>query len=220
MHDNLRKHLDTLFNQMPQTLRAQELKEEMLQNLTEKYNDLINEGKSPEEAYSIAVASIGDIGALFEFNNAYPPMQDPKQKRKSALLTSIAVALYILCIIPPMIFGMTSNSPELGAVFMFLMIAIATALLIYNQATKPKYVKADETIVEEFKEWQSTNNYKTPAQKTFRAFTGAYWCLVTAVYFVLSFFTSAWYVTWVIFIIAVAIHRIISICLSFKEGDR
>ena len=32
-------------------------------------------------------------------------------------------------------------------------IAAATGLLIYNGMTKPHYSRADDTIVEEFKEW-------------------------------------------------------------------
>lgn len=36
----------------------------MLQNLIDKYNDLVDSGKSSEAAYNIATASIGDIHEL------------------------------------------------------------------------------------------------------------------------------------------------------------
>ena len=42
------------------------MKEEILQNLTEKYNDLLSDGKSEVAAYNIAVAGIGDISELIE----------------------------------------------------------------------------------------------------------------------------------------------------------
>ena len=61
MNEKLRHYIDDLFANAPSTVRAVELKEEMYQNLMDKYNDLINEGKSEESAYNIAVASIGDV---------------------------------------------------------------------------------------------------------------------------------------------------------------
>ena len=64
MNEKLRHYIDDLFANAPSTVRAVELKEEMYQNLMDKYNDLINEGKSEESAYNIAVASIGDVDSL------------------------------------------------------------------------------------------------------------------------------------------------------------
>ena len=64
MQAKLRAYMDHLFSQTRPTKAAVELKEEMLQNLTDKYNDLIAEGKTPEAAYNIATASIGDISEL------------------------------------------------------------------------------------------------------------------------------------------------------------
>ena len=46
--------------------RVTELKEEMLQDLSDKYDDLVAAGRSPESAYQLAVSGIGDIGELLE----------------------------------------------------------------------------------------------------------------------------------------------------------
>ena len=46
MNEKLRRYIDDLFANAPSTVRAVELKEELYQNLTDKYNDLIAEGKS------------------------------------------------------------------------------------------------------------------------------------------------------------------------------
>ena len=57
MEDKLRAFIDTLFEDAPAGKKAVELKEEMLQNLNDKYNDLLSEGKSEEAAYNLAVLS-------------------------------------------------------------------------------------------------------------------------------------------------------------------
>ena len=44
MRDKLKQHIDTLFASAPQTEAARELREELLQNLTDKYDDLIAQG--------------------------------------------------------------------------------------------------------------------------------------------------------------------------------
>ena len=64
MNEKLRCYIDDLFANAPSTVRAVELKEELYQNLTDKYNDLIAQGKSEESAYNIAIASIGDVDSL------------------------------------------------------------------------------------------------------------------------------------------------------------
>ena len=66
MEDKLRAHMDHLFREVPLTKKSVELKEEILQNLVDKYHDLIAEGKSEEAAYNIAVASVGDISELLD----------------------------------------------------------------------------------------------------------------------------------------------------------
>ncbi len=56
--------IDRLLQNAPQTRKTLELKEEMVQNLMEKYSDLTLAGKTREEAFEIAAASIGDLSEL------------------------------------------------------------------------------------------------------------------------------------------------------------
>jgi hypothetical protein len=44
-NERLRTYIESLFENAPKTRKAIELKEEILLNLTDKYNDLIAEGK-------------------------------------------------------------------------------------------------------------------------------------------------------------------------------
>lgn len=218
----LRSHIDTLFGAMTQTVKVQEIKEEMLRNLTEKYYDLIAEGKDEETAYSIAVSSIGDISVLMEENrpaDSYDDMERRMQKyrARSAVLIAVAVMLYILCVIPPIIFSTNSYTDGMliGPILMFVMIAVATGLIVFNAMTKPKYVKANETMVEDFKEWQSGKQHDNSVMRSIHS---AVWSIAVVVYLAVSFFTGAWHVTWLIFLITAAITKIINLCASIKKN--
>ena len=46
------------------------------------------------------------------------------------------------------------------------------------------------------------------------AFNGAFWPLVLAFYFLISFATGKWYITWVVFLIAPAVDVIVNTLLK------
>lgn len=211
MNENIRAYINSLFEGEPQTKKMVELKEEMLQNLNDKYNDLLAEGKTKEAAYNIAVASVGDISGLIEqLKGQSQPQTDERQRQKSALLITSAVMLYILCVVPPIIFP----GEVIGLVLMFVIIAIATGLIVYNGLSKPKYNKMDDTVVEEFREWKAGNSNKN---LTFKAISSAIWSVTLAVYFIISFITMAWYITWVIFLIAAAVNSVLKAVLDLTS---
>lgn len=217
MQDRLRNYMDSLFEDAPKTKRVVELKEEILQNLIDKYNDLLMEGKSEEAAYNIAVASVGDVSGLIQDLKAVesPVMRQASEeeldrgRKRNALFISIAVALYILCVIPVMLLEDVG-----GIILMFVMAAVATALLIYNSMTKVKYNKTDDTVVEEFREWKADNKAHRQA---YNAVSSAVWTLTVALYFIISFTTMAWHITWIIFLIAAAVTSIIKAIFDLRK---
>ena len=209
MNEKLRHYIDDLFANAPSTVRAVELKEEMYQNLMDKYNDLINEGKSEESAYNIAVASIGDVDSLIGALSGEKHAISEKSKKRSAIMTAVAIALYILSPVPVILI-----QEELGLMFLFLFIAVATGLLIYNGVTRERYVKADDTMVEEFKEWKQNSKQKN---KAVDAIVGSFWLITVCVYIVVSFMTGAWHITWIIFLIAAAISSMIRGIFMLKK---
>ena len=209
MNEKLRHYIDDLFANAPSTVRAVELKEEMYQNLMDKYNDLINEGKSVESAYNIAVASIGDVDSLISGLSGEKRAESEKSKKRSAAMTAVAIALYILSPVPVILI-----QDEMGVMALFLFIAIATALLIYNGVTRERYVKADDTMVEQFKEWKENGKQKN---KAVDAIVGSFWLIAVCVYIVVSFMTGAWHITWIIFLIAAAIASMIRGIFMLKQ---
>ncbi len=217
MNERLRKYIDNLFIEAPETKKTVELKEEILQNITDKYFDLLAEGKTEEAAYNIAIASIGDVNELIEnlkkgTNNISNYSEEVLEaaRRKSALITAISVALYILS---PILIITTGDL--IGVVLFLFLIAVATSLLIYNNMTKPKYIKMDDTIVEEFKEWKENRD-----KKGLNAINSAIWSLTTTLYLVISFLSGAWHITWIIFIISGCITSIIKATYDLKGADK
>lgn len=216
MKDKLRNFIESLFEDAPKNKQTIELKEEMLQNLIDKYNDLVDSGKSSEAAYNIATASIGDIHELIrqiekrEENNPLFEQNYDKGRKRFTLLLSISVMLYILCVVPVILL----EDSVLGVVIMFVMVAIATGLILYNNMTKPKYLKKDSTVVEEFKEWKANSTEKNTL---YQSITKVMWSCITILYFIVSFLTMAWHITWIIFLIGSAIQGIIRAIFELKK---
>lgn len=227
METKIRAHIDELFEGVTPSRKAVELKEEMIQNLCDKYSDLIREGKSEEAAYNIAVAGIGDISSLLSElekdsskSNFAVSEEDDKQQRKSAILTAVAVMLFIVSILPLVIlegFGQHSAAQAVGVPLMIAIVAVGVGLLIYNNMTKKKSKSSSDTIVDDFREWQSDEKERKQMRK---AISSALWSLVLLAYFVVSFTTGAWFITWVIFIAGAALESIINIFFSTKKKTK
>ncbi|MCL1835848.1 MAG: permease prefix domain 1-containing protein [Oscillospiraceae bacterium] len=221
MEDKLRRYVDGLFARTVQTKKAVELKEEMLQNMEDKYNDLMSEGKAPEAAYNIVVAGVGDVGDLLSELEVEAP-DSPEYaifemaRRKSAMFTAIAVMAYILSVVPLIVLNLygSSMAARLGVPIMLVIIAAATGLLVFNNITKPRYVRGSATMVQEFREWQSG---ESSLKSLRRAISSALWTIIVALYFILSFWTSAWHLTWIIFIIGAAVEAVINIFFTLKK---
>jgi len=215
MENKLRKYVDGLFDGTAPTKKAVELKEEMIQNLEDKYKDLMAEGKTPEAAFNVAVAGIGDVSTLLkEIETSAMPGPDQAALQKSAMLTAIAVAGYILSVLPLILFGAFGGRLSIGFVITTLMVAGSTGLLIYNAMTKPRYHKESDTMVEEFREWQADTHDRRALR---RAISTALWSVIVALYLIISFWTFAWHITWIIFILGGAIESIINIFYSIKK---
>ena len=208
MEEKLRQYVENLFADAPKTRKMIELRQEIFMNLKEKYYDLVESGATEMEAYEVVKSSIGDVDELISSAMEQHPSSDGRsetERKRSARLVAVAVALYIFSPVSIIILG-TSGFPIIGLTIMFALVAVATGLLVYNSSLRPKYEKMDDTMVEEFKQWQADNKQMSERRS---AYTGALWALVVAAYFIISFMTGAWFITWVIFIIGAAVEQII-----------
>lgn len=210
----IKEYVQKLFENVPQNGKTEEFKEELLINLLAKYYDLLQSNMDDEIAYNQVISNIGNVDNLFE-RNLLEITKESWDKKKSAKITAIAVMMYILCPVSVIVFG-SIGFEILGIVIMFLLIASATGLLIYNNMTKPQYMKQDDALVEDFKEWKSITNKSIRMRKSIE---GAMWAIITAIYLLISLTTGAWYITWIIFIIGVAIEKVIRAYFEYKEID-
>ena len=212
MNERIRTHVEGLFEGAPQTRKILDLKEEMLANLNSKYDDLIAGGTSPDDAYRTVIAGIGDVSELVRqiqnesaFNSSIPT----SARQKKAIFVAVAVGLYILA---P--FSVILVNGNMGVFVMFLLIAIATGLLIYNGMTSPKYIKEEDSMVEDFKEWKSDTSERRHLR---RILSLILWSLIIIVYFLISFFFFAWAFSWIIFIIGILCEGVISLVLDMNK---
>ncbi|MGL4798646.1 MAG: permease prefix domain 1-containing protein [Cellulosilyticaceae bacterium] len=222
MNKRIKEFIDQLFAHTPHTTYVEELKEEMLTNLCDKYEDLLVEGKSKDEAYMIVTASVGDIRELVSGIDESAVMITTKdleaRRKKSALITSIAVAMYILCGAIMVGMGVLGDynpmAPVIGVVIVIIIVAGATGMLIYDNATKPEVLKDDYQA-------KVRKEAMSPAQKrndTIKdAVSTVLWVGTVAVYLIINFVVRAWDYSWIIFIIAAAVQCIINLIFKLKE---
>ncbi len=217
MLNKIKQYIDDAFSNVRTTKKIAELKDELYVNLAEKYNDQLSQGKTEQEAYNAAIAGIGDISELVD-SVREPFLVAPDMERakvKSGLLVSIAIMLYILSPLALILSGPFNNGVG-GLAIMFVMVAAATGLLIYNGLTKPKYVRTDDSIVEEFKEFRSVSDN---TRQAYKALSGAFWGLTVAVYLFVNFIFGWWAFSWILFILAAAAQNIVKAILLMKNKN-
>jgi len=219
MNGKLRDHIDALFSEAPNNYKTVEIKEEILQNLCARYNDLISQGKNEEAAYNITIAGIGDISGLVKdlkekadkrAGDADKQSWDSYRQR-NALFSAIAIMMFIIAPLPMFLFGAEALP---GIVLLFVLVAGASGLLVYNNLSKPGRRESDETMVEDFQKWRETSSKKG---NVIRAVSSVIWSITVPLYLLISFLTGAWYITWIIFLIAAAVNNVVKAIFDLKE---
>lgn len=202
MSQKLNAYIDVLFSGVPRSKKAVELREELLANMTERYNDYLAEGMSETQAYSQTVANMGDVDEMIR-----EVMPDDNFKRearyyrmRNARSTAIAVGMYILGGAVFLGFGALGGSDvhAIGGLLALLVLAaIATGLLIYTSMSTPVEYKDFDEQAEKERRYS-----KDPGARTRDAISTIYWSIMTIVYLAVSFLTRAWHISWIIWPLA------------------
>lgn len=220
MNSKIKNYVDVVFKDVPRSKKAIELKEEIISNLNERFEDYLKEGKSETESYGLAVANMGDIDEMIR--EVMPNEDFVKEantyRKRNAKNTAIGVALYIVGAAALILFavigeqvGMDELGGTLGVITLLILAAIATAMIIYSHMSTPKEYKDYEECQE-----QEIKSMQPKDRKIFEAISSIYWLIVTAVYLLISFLTRAWGITWIIWVISGIIHQIIVVIFQLK----
>lgn len=198
MREQLIQYIELLF---AGAYDAEDIKQEILQNTLDRYDDLIEQGKSPEAAYRLAISGIGDINEILGNEAAAlpSPAAGSRDAGNSKLQRAVAVALYIVCPIPLIALG-----DEIGLSMLLILVAAATALMIL--------AGKDSKSAERSEPYSPRSEYRRSICAVVRTFG-------LAAYFIVSFLTHAWYITWLIFPIIGCINGLINANLDLKENE-
>lgn len=207
MRQQLIQYVELFFAGAPD---SEEIKMEILQNTLDRYDDLVSQGKSPEAAYRLAISGIGDVNEILGNPTTFSPSDPVRQAIheevediQSKKMRAAAVALYILSPVPLFILSEFSHD-TIGLCMTLLLVAAATVLIMMSKNHSNEKQFEDVAL--------------TPKQKLHSNISNLIWLIGVVVYFIVSFLTHAWYITWIIFLIAKCVICLVNAILDFKEA--
>ena len=189
---------------------CEDIKQEILQNTLDRYDDLVASGKVPEAAYRLAIAGIGDINEIL--GTTVPPVAalNPAEKSDGGdnfakkILRATSVGLYIISILP-LIILCELGMEILGLCGTLAIVAVATVMIILG-------AKKDTSLQEKAEKEEISESELS------KSITGLLWALGLGLYFFLSFTTSDWHITWVIFPILGALDSLVSAIVRNQDA--
>lgn len=215
MREQLAQYVDLLFAGSD---GAEEIKQEILQNTLDRFDDLVARGSTEEAAYRQAIAGIGDVGELLggESPDARPQPEivDPlpgfegTAPAVARMMRAVAIFLYIVSPVPLLLLD-TLGWDNIGMCLTLVIVAIATLLLLTFKAPAGK--KSAQDSQQAAGTAEGRKNLDASIKKLMRT-------LGVVLYFVISFSTGAWLVTWLIFPIEKALEGVVCAGLDLREG--
>ena len=118
---------------------------------------------------------------------------------------SIAVMMYIFAVIAIILFSAQFDLPIIGLSVFMTLCALATGLIVYNGVYYSR---------------ESREEKKTKKNTICKQVTGIVDAIGVTIYLIVSFATSAWHITWIIFLIVGVIDEIIRLLFSLKDIDK
>ena len=197
MRDQLIRYVDLLFAGVAD---VDDIKQEILQNTLDRYDDLVSQGKKPEAAYSLVIAGIGDFSEILNppiFGSSDTNVQTlqpvPVWKK---ILRPIGIALGIIAMIPLLLlirFGITTT----GLCTTIAIACVSAIFLILTEGT-PHSAKMHSRL-----------------RKTVESIVFVFGL---AAYLIVSFISRQWSITWLIFPIIGAVNGLCNAIIDLKEA--
>ena len=205
MESKIYNYVDMVFADVKPTERSENIKSEIKQNLICKYRDMIAEGRSEEDAYAIAISSGGDLSGIvadlsgknvpysYNYEKQFEKLYEKQYRREKKKLKRVSAVVWPVVTCLYLLYSFLV--PGAWAYSWVIWLLAASGMNFYHAFV----VKSRE------KERRG-------------AASAGIWVAVVALYFLLSFFTGRWDVTWLLFIVAVAVSAIVKALLQ-KDND-
>lgn len=155
----IRNYLDNMFRNLPNTEAVRRAKSELLQMMEDKYEELIAEGKTENEAVGIVISEFGNLDELADSLGITEAVQENPVEDKPmlsldrvkeylsmnntrAILTPLGIALCILSVVSPILADILPVDLDIiGAGGLFSLIAIAVGLFIFSGIKNKEYAE-------------------------------------------------------------------------------
>ena len=146
----IRNYLDNMFRNLPNTEEVRRAKSELLQMMEDKYEELIAEGKTENEAVGIVISEFGNLDELADsLGISEAVTENPAEDKPmlsldrvkdylsmistKSILTPLGVALCILSVVSPIFADILPVDLDIvGAGGLFAIIAVAVGLFIFS----------------------------------------------------------------------------------------
>ena len=157
--ETIRNYLEAMFANMPCTAAVEKAKSELLQMMEDKYNELINEGKTENEAVGTVISEFGNLDELAEALGLEEEVKQEKEESETnprralnldeirdylqyssvrALCIALGVALCIMSVTGPVLLS-GIHLEGIGVLIMFLLIAGGVLLFVFSGITSHKW---------------------------------------------------------------------------------
>lgn len=251
--ETIKIYLENMFMNLPESEQVIKAKQELLAMMEDKYNELKESGRTENEAVGIVISEFGNLDELAEELGIKETVEQAEECPAGRVITMETVKSYLsvnavsaariavgvfLCICSPILLivlgGMSENNMGItenvaggiGVGALFILIAIAVALFVYNGMALSKF---DYLQMEPFQMEYSVKQYVSNLQETHRPTfvlyitIGVVMCVISVVPLVVAacidedneFLVSAM-VGVMLFVIAIAV--VLFIVAGMKEG--
>lgn len=145
-----------------------------------------------------------------------------KKTKAKSTMTAVAIGLYISCPIPAILTQIFYLNGSIGVLGLFIFIAAATTLLILSKIFDT-YTKTDDTMVENFKEFNSQKKKKTVLYKILVAIL---WVTISVIYLIITLVginfgsIAVALVSWIVFILGIALQQLIKAIFDYVEASK
>lgn len=126
-------------------------------------------------------------------------------KKNKAMAITISILLYFVAVAWIMVVIPVFNMDPIVSTAIFLIIVgIATCIIVYSSIINKK---------------NKDTNSSDPKSKLLKQVNAIISLVIIIIYFLISFITQAWYITWILFIVLGLLEEIVKLIFMLKGGN-